>query len=140
VALLAGTAVAVCAVACGRHGKRMSEAMMRELALDHVEDLMDDIDADDTQRARFEALAGELIDDAIALKKAHKSQERAVLKALESGSPDREAVHAHMDQQFDQLEGFAHRSLDKVFDAYQTLDDDQQRIVLDKLAKHMEKH
>ena len=139
-ALLVGAAVAICAVACGRHGKHLSEKMMRELALDHVDELMDDIDADDGQRARFEALAEEIVDEAIAMRQAHKSHKQAVLDELQKGSPNRQALHAHVDDKFDRVEAFVHRSLDKILDAYETLDDDQKQIVADKLANHMENH
>ena len=140
IALLTGAAVVAFAVACGRHGKHLSEKMMREHALDHVDDLMDDIDADDTQRARFEALASELVEEAIAMKQAHKSHKQEVLDQLAKGSPNRKVLHAHVDEKFNGMAAFVHRSLDKILDAYETLDDDQKQIVVEKLANQMENH
>ena len=45
----------------------MSEKMMKRMVLGHVEDLMDEIDADDTQRAEFAALAEGIADEALPI-------------------------------------------------------------------------
>ena len=139
VALAAGLVVAVSAVACGGH-KKMSEKMMKRMIVGHVDDLMDEIDADDAQRARFTALAEGIADEALALKKAHKAREKTLLKELQKPSPDREKLHAQVEEKFDLFEDFVHRTLDKLLDAYETLDADQKQIIVDELANHMENH
>ena len=139
VALAISAVVAFSAVACGGHDK-MSDKMMKRMLVGYVEDLMDEIDADDAERTRFAALAKGIADEALTLKKAHKAQGEAVIRELQKPSPDREKLHARVDEKFDLVEDFAHRTLDKVLDAYETLDPDQKQIVIDKLANHMEKH
>ena len=138
--LVVGVAVSVGAAACGMHGKHMSEAMMRRAALSHVDDVMDEIDADDAQRAQFEALAEELVDEALAMKAAHKSKEKAFLDDFRKGTIDRQALHTAMEDHVDTVEEFLSRSLDKVLDAVETLRPEQRQIILDKLADHMENH
>ncbi len=137
--LIVTASVAFTVVACG-HGHRMSPKVMERMVLGHVDDVMDDIDATDAQRATFEKLAGELLADGLAMKQEHKAHKKEMLALLGSPSPDREAIKAHLQDKIDRMEAFALRSVDKVLDAYETLDPEQQQIVLDKLAKHMENH
>jgi Spy/CpxP family protein refolding chaperone len=139
-ALVIGAVVSVSVVACGGHGHRMSPKMMKRMALGFVDDVMDEIDATDAQRATFEALAEDIVNEGLAMKKDHKAHKAFVLNELSKPTPDREALKAHMDEKFSRLEDFAHRTLDKVLDAYETLDADQKAIVLEKLETHMNKH
>ncbi len=136
--LLIGAAISVSAVACGMHSRHPSDKMVRRMALAHVEDLMDDIHADDAQRAQFDALAEGIVNDALAMKKAHKADEKTLLASLQSGTIDREALHTQLENHLDKAEDFLSRSLDKVLDAYESLRPDQKKIILDKLAEHME--
>ena len=135
--VLLGVTVAATAAACGMHGKGASEKMMRRMALGHVDDLMDEIDADDGQRATFNTLAEGILDEALAMKKSHKGEEKTLLASLQRGTVDRDALHAQLENHMDTAEDFLSRSLDKVLDAYETLRPEQKQIILDKLAEHV---
>jgi Spy/CpxP family protein refolding chaperone len=137
--VLIGAAVALGAAACGmHHGKHMSETMMRKVALKHVGELMDDINADSGQRAEFTALTESIVNDAITLKKSHDADQKNLLAALKKDKVDRVAMHAKMDEHLSAFNGFLSKSLDKVLDAYEKLRPEQKQIVIDKLAAHME--
>ena len=138
--VILGALVAISVVACGGHGHDMSPQMMKRLFLGHVDDVMDDIDATDAQRATFEATAEEILAEALEMKKTHKAHEKEMLTLLKAPSPDRDAIKAHIQDKLDRVEDFAIRSVDKILDAYETLDSGQRQIILDKLAKHLEKH
>ena len=134
-----GAAAAITAVACGHRG-HMSEKMMERIVLGHVDDLADEVDATDAQRAVFESTAQAILEDALVMKRDHKECKKEAMALLNTPTVDREAVKAHIQDKIDQMEAFALRSMDQVIDAYETLDDDQRQVVIDKLAKHMEKH
>jgi Spy/CpxP family protein refolding chaperone len=135
--LLIGASVAATAAACGIHGNGISEKMMRRMVLGHVDDLMDEIDADDAQRATFNTLAEGIVEEALAMKKSHKAKEKTLLASLQRGTVDREALHTQLENHMDTAEDFLSRSLDKVLDAYETLRPAQKQIILDKLAEHV---
>jgi Spy/CpxP family protein refolding chaperone len=101
---------------------------------------MDDIDATDAQRATFDAAAKSILAEAQALKKSHHRHKKEMLTLLSNPTPDREEIKLHIQEKIDGLEEFALRNVDKILDAYETLDAAQRQIILDKLAKHMEKH
>jgi Spy/CpxP family protein refolding chaperone len=136
--VLIGAAVAVSSVACGMHGMKMSEKMMRAAMEDHVDELMDDINATDAQRAEFTLLSDSIVNEAIALRSKEKPNHQALLAALKKDKVDREAIHSGIENHIDTFEAFLFRSLDRVLDAYEKLRPEQKQIILDKLANHME--
>ena len=127
------------AVACG-HSGHMSPKLKHRIVMGVVNDVMDDIDATDAQRSSFVSAADAILKDALALKKTHKQHHKKIHQMLQGGNVDREGLKAHLNTQFDQLEIFAYASLDRFLDAYETLDRQQQQIVLKKLEKHMDEH
>lgn len=138
--LLTLSVIAVSVVACGGHRHKMSPKMMHRLVLGEVDDLMDDVDATDAQRAAFESAANAILQDAVALKKQHENHDKELLKVLQAPTPDRQAIYAGIDDHAAVLKDFVRSSLDRFLDAYETLDAEQRQIVITKLAEHFEKH
>ena len=134
-----GAVASVAAVACGGGG-HPSPKMMQRMLLGQVDDLADDIDATDAQRAVFESTAQAIFDDALAMKKDHEKDKKEMIAVLSAPSVDREAVKTNIQEKLDRLEAFLLHSADQVIDAYETLDDGQRQILIDKLAEHMENH
>lgn len=138
--LLTLSVIAVSAVACGGHRHEMSPKMMHRLVLGEVDDLMDEVDATDAQRAAFESAAKAVLKDALALKEQHKNHDKALFKALRASTPDRRAIYTGIDEHAAVFEAFARSSVDRFLDAYETLDTEQRQIVIMKLAEHFDKH
>ena len=136
--VVVGAVVAATAVACGHHARHPSPKIMQRLVLGHVDDMMDEVDASDDQRATFESAAQTILTDALAMHEAHKADKAEMLKVLSAPTVDRDAVKSHIEAKLDTVEAFALRSVDTLIDAFETLDDPQKQILLEKLATHFE--
>lgn len=115
---------------------------MQKYVMWKLNDRLDDLDATDQQRKAIVAAANKVMADALKMKAAHKneSQKYEILDELERGDADAEKYHRIMDEKFDQLKGFAHRTLDTLLQAFMELDQNQRKELLEEAREHMAEH
>jgi hypothetical protein len=130
----------ISAVACGGfHHRHGDIEMAKKMIKSHVDDVLDDINADSSQRADIMALTDDILAELQKMKSAHNEGKALVLAELKKGEPNSETLHAMLDDRFGEIEDFAHKTLDKALAAYSTLRSDQREILLDKVSEHFEK-
>jgi periplasmic protein CpxP/Spy len=127
--------VAVIAAGCHRGGHReMNPERVRKFVHHHVEDVMDDFDANQAQRAKAAVLEERLVTEAIALHaQSHQARQEA-LSQLRSPTPDAAKLHALLDERFEAYRKLAHQTTDALLELHATLTP-QQREKLDRKLK-----
>lgn len=142
---IVGTALLVTALvlpSCGRHHshERMSPERVKTMVAWKMNDFLDDIDANDEQRAVVTAEVGELLNDLLALRAQHQGNERVVRTELAKAEPDGERLHALFDEHADEMRQLAHDALDSGLEIWAVLDESQRAEVRERFDEHMERH
>ncbi|MCP4605062.1 MAG: periplasmic heavy metal sensor [Proteobacteria bacterium] len=142
VAVILGVGITASFVGCGRHhwhGNSNPERI-EKMVMWKVDDTLDDLDATDAQRAEIEGIAREILADAMKIKEGHGDHKTELYSKFSSGTYDRTELHGKVDEHFELARAFVHRSLDRVMDAYETLDEKQRQEILDRWQEHMDEH
>ncbi len=129
VMLTLAAAVAIAAAACGHrghHGHRdLSPEAVERRAIDRLGWALDDIDADDKQRATIEALARGLMPDLHKLRALHDPTREVIAGELLSGKPDANKIHTTIDEAARPTLSFVHKVADAAIGAHAALRPDQ---------------
>jgi periplasmic protein CpxP/Spy len=142
VAGLLWVGIAASAVGCGRHhfmGNHDSERI-EKMVMWKVDDVLDDLDAADTQRAEIEGIAREILADGFKLKEGHGKHKGEMMAKFRAGTYDRVEMNAKLDEHFEMAQAFIKRSMNRILDAYETLDESQRNEILDRMQAHMDEH
>jgi len=126
--------------ACGDHHHRMSPERLRKIVSWKVDDLLDEVDADDSQRLEIEGIAGEITEDFLAIHADRDRHRETILEELGRGDPDGDLLHERLDEKLDTIGSFAHRTLDRLLDAHALLTGEQRAILSEHVREHMEDH
>src|SRR5262249_4096303 len=97
----------------GCHGHYSRDpARIAHYVSEHVDDVLDDLDAKPEQRTKTQQITGRLIKDGTELMKEHEGFKKELLAQWASPSPDAAKVHSVLDARIDQFRAFAHKLAD----------------------------
>ena len=137
-AVLTGGALVVSA-ACAGHGHGwLTPERVKALLSWHVDDLLDDLDADDAQRAKVQALADKLLASGQALHAEGPAVHAAIVDAWGKDEPDVARLHAIADERVDALRGFAHQAVDASIELHAILTPEQRSALTERFREHLE--
>jgi periplasmic protein CpxP/Spy len=122
-------------VACGHRRGEMDVGRMDKQVTAHLDDVLDDVEATDAQRARIRAIKDRLLPEAAALATSQQKARQEIVAQLTSEKPDSARLHALVDQQIDALRALAHKSVDGAVEAHTTLTPQQRAPLAKKLRR-----
>ncbi|MCP4679062.1 MAG: hypothetical protein GY854_26945 [Deltaproteobacteria bacterium] len=129
------------AVGCARHGHRFDDPeRVKKVVAWKVDDLLDEVDADEGQRASFNAATSKIVDDGFKMKEAHKANHDEFHAELKSASPNSDKLHEMVDRRVNELQAFAHRTLDTFLAAWNELTPQQRAEIVVELEDHFSHH
>ncbi len=104
----------------------------------HVDDMLDDVNATDAQRAQIDAIADQLLMQGKTLAQGQKDARAALLAQWDAGQPDPAKVHALVDQRIDALRALAHQAADGAIQAHGILSPEQRAQISKKAHRRLE--
>lgn len=119
---------------CGRPDHR-DPAQVAAFVTEHVNDLLDDLDATPAQRTQILAIKDRMLASAQKLQADRKTTHDALVAEWKADQVDRAKVHALIDARADELRALAHQAADAAIEAHDVLTPDQRA----KVAKKMER-
>lgn len=123
---------------CARGG--FSEERAEKFATFMVEDLLDEVDATDTQRTQILAVKDRMLGEALSLHQAKKATHDTLMEEWDAETPDSAKIHALIDQRIDDLRKTAHKAADAMVEVHGVLTPEQRDIVAemheDRVAGH----
>jgi Spy/CpxP family protein refolding chaperone len=128
VLVVAALALAAGSAFAGGAWQRDPEARaqhMRERMWEHLDDVMDEIDADDKQRAAIEAIVKGLEPTWTASHKLRREARQAIKAELLKDRPDLQKVHDTVNTSSEQMTADAHKLADAALKAHAVLTADQ---------------
>ena len=134
-ALLAGFAGG-----CGMHRHPRDPAEVASFVASHVDDALDNLDATPTQRQQIHAIADKLVKDGVALHAGQADARKALVAQWDSAQPNRDQIHALIDQRIEALRAFAYEAADSAVDVHGILSPDQRAKVSKKIHRHADVH
>ena len=133
VAALGATAfVLLCGFSCGRPTPERAKRYV-DMRLD---DALDDLKANADQKTRIHGIVDGLFPDAVALYQQHKDTRVEVTNLLAEDKVDGVKLHAIADQRIDAFRTFAHKAIDGVIAAHDTLNPTQRAEIIQKAREH----
>jgi len=135
--VLLGGVVTLAAWRGGHH--RHDPARMAEFVTDRVDDALDDLDASPDQRTRIHAVKDRMMASARALHEGSRGGHEVVLQAWKAERPDAAALHALVDQRFEELRRLAHEAVDAGVEVHGVLTPEQREKVTRKIERRMDK-
>ena len=129
------------AVGCAKRGHRFDDPeRVKKVVSWKVDDLLDEVDADEGQRASFDAAASKIIDDGFKMKEAHKANHDEFHAELKAASPNSDKLHEMIDKRVSELQAFAHRTLDTFLVAWNELTPQQRSEIVAEMEEHCSYH
>ena len=135
--------IGAAAVGCGRSFHRHPDPeKVEKYVLWKVNDRLDDLDVNNTQRQVVVAATKSIIGDLRQMKEEHKDDtlKYEILSELERGKPDAEKYHKLLDEKLQLWKDFAHRSMDKALKAFMVLNKEQRKELIEEAREHIEDH
>lgn len=134
-------ALATTLFAVGCSGDRPTQEMSHEKSykfLTHrVDDTLDDLDADDTQRGKVHTLKDDLFDKGIAFRDAGQQSRKAAIAEFRKEQPDSEKLHGLVDERVDAFRKLAHDVTDDAIELHGVLTPDQREELLTMIEERM---
>jgi protein CpxP len=121
-----------------RHGHhRMDAAKIQKMADRRADDVLDDLDATDAQRASIKPLVAATVKDGTALHEGNKATRQLFLTEWQKDNPDAAALHTAVDGRMDDVRAFAHTVVDRVLQAHAVLTPKQRAVVAEDIKDRM---
>ncbi len=118
---------------CGSRDPAKRAERIQRHARSHVEDLLDEVDADPTQTKRILGHTDAVAERAIQIHLEHREVVEELHAQWKSPKPDAEKIHSTIDARVDAVRSFLHFAADALIDTHQTLTPEQREEVLDEL-------
>ncbi len=119
----------------GWHRRHFDPAQMEAFAAKRLDHILDELDATDAQRARLGVIRDRLLGRAKTYLSGRGSLHQAFLEAIGDEKPDAAALHALVDQRFEEMRKLAHEAVDGAIEAHGILTPAQRGQVADHLQK-----
>ncbi len=117
----------------GGCGRRMTTVEKKEriqkYSASMLEDLMDDLDANDQQLAQAEALRAKVLQAGLPMMDQREQTHAFATEQWKSPSPDRDAIRQRIDTRTEELRQFLHVAADAIVDFHQLLSPEQRKEV-----------
>jgi protein CpxP len=124
-----------------RHGHhRMDAEKIQKMADRRADDVLDDLDATDDQRARIKPLVAATVKDGAALHDGNKATRQLFLAEWQKENPDAAALHTAVDGRLDDVRVFAHTVVDRVLAVHAVLTPKQRSVVAEEVKDRMGEH
>lgn len=120
---------------CGGDPARMERHMKA-----FVDDRLDDIDANDTQRKTIQAIAQDLFAELKSLHGEREDTREQFLSFFEAEKPDAAAVHAAIDARIERLRAAAHKAADAGLKVHDALTPAQRAEIAEGVREHGCRH
>ena len=117
------------------HGRPDPEEMAKLITF-HVNDTLDELKANDAQRATVLAVKDRLLAEGKKLHEGHAATHEELLRQWGSASPDKAKLHALADAQVEELRGFLHQAVDAFAEVHATLTPEQRAQLVQEFQKH----
>ncbi len=113
---------------------------MRAMVEWKVNDMLDEIDADDTQRESILGSVNTLFDEGMALRGDKDDHKELIHQELAKDNPDREKLQAMIDGKLDKARTFSEKVLDTVLDIHSELTPEQREKLMELVDEHHREH
>lgn len=124
----------------GRHGGHGRDpAAMAAAVTEHVDEVLDDVEATPAQRAKVHEVKDRLLAAARQVHEGHDADRAALLEAWRSPNPDRAALLARVDARIDAMRAFAHQAVDGALEVQATLTPEQREQLAKKVERRMDR-
>jgi len=125
---------------CRRHGGGHDPAAVRAHIRDHIDDVLDEIDATDAQRGAIDKIGARVFADLSSLHDGPSAQgagelHDALIAEWRSDAPDADRVKALIDAKLEQIREVAHKTTDNVLAVHAVLEPEQRRQVADLVER-----
>ncbi|MEQ9498894.1 MAG: hypothetical protein RIT81_18590 [Deltaproteobacteria bacterium] len=118
---------------CGTRDPAKRAERAQRMARSHVEDLLEDVDADATQTQRILGHTDAMTKQALVLHAEHQTTKALLHDQWKSPKPDAALIHRTIDERTEGVRKFLHALADAVIDTHQTLTPEQRQEVYDEL-------
>lgn len=102
-----------------------------------LDNALDDVDANDSQRKQIKAIQDSLVQEGVKLRDANKDSRKELLAQWESATPDRAKVHSIVDQRIDEVKVFAHKVADGILSVHDILTPTQRAKITENVKERM---
>lgn len=119
---LVGSLVAGCH---HRHSGHGDPEKMAEKLEQHLEHVLDKIDATEEQRGKIRQIVGQISDDARQTHKKSAEERGSIVASLLADNPDREWLHSRVDGKSKAMTEFGHRTVDRLIEISAVLTPEQ---------------
>jgi Spy/CpxP family protein refolding chaperone len=137
-ALWGAMALSLGVTACSAHtSQRARNDRVYQRVSDRVEDVLEDIEASDQQRARIHDVKDRVFVDLLALRDSLRKVPRAALGELKKDEPNPDELHALIDKRVDELRATMHRTADNLLEAHATLSPEQRGQIVARIEERM---
>jgi len=123
---------------CG-HPDHRDPAQLAAFVTEHLNDVLDDLDATPAQRTQLQAIKDRLLQSVQKLQGTRQATHDALLAEWKADKVDRAKVLALIDQRADELKALAHDAADAAIEAHDALTPEQ-RAKVAKKAERMHGH
>jgi periplasmic protein CpxP/Spy len=122
---------------CGGRGHGHDPAAIQAMVTEHLDDMLDDLDATPAQRERIQAVKDRLLANGLAMRGARQAAVQEVLAQWKSDQPDVARLHALVDERVDAFRTFAHEAVDGAVEVHGTLTPEQRAKITKKAERRM---
>jgi protein CpxP len=137
-ALATVAALAGFAVAAGRYENRGPKRRY-EMITRKVDQMMDQIEATDAQRAQINQLKDKLFNEGMELRSSQRGLTRELLADWDAAQVDAKGVHAQVDKRIEALRAFAHDAADASIQVHDILTAEQRAQLKQELRQHFDR-
>lgn len=128
-------AVVSLVVLSGCGGARGGEERLKKMVEWKVEDVLDDVDATEAQRATVKGLKDSVLAEATPLFASAQGTRKELVTEWKAQSVDAARVHQAIAAQADALEGFAHKLADAAIAVHDVLTPKQREVLTQRIEK-----
>jgi periplasmic protein CpxP/Spy len=105
-----------------------------------VNSILDEIKANDSQRAQVNAIKDELFKDGLALKQANRALRKELIAQWDSDAVDSAKIHALVDERVEAFRAFASKAADDAVKVHDLLSPEQRAQLKQELEEHAHSH
>lgn len=121
------------------HGFGHDPERMQRMITNHLEDVLDDVDATPEQRQKILAVKDRLLEKGKALHAERRGMMKDLLAQWQSPTIDTAAVHSKIDARAEAMKGFAHEAADALAEVHGILTPEQREKIAKKWQRRVER-
>lgn len=118
---------------CGHTSPEKRAKRAQKMALSHVEDVLDEVDASDAQKQRILLHTTNVTKEGLALHAKHQGTKKFLYEQWQADKPNAPAIHTMIDERTEGVRLFLHKLADALIDTHQTLTPDQREEIVEEL-------